>query len=208
MKTLFIGANMKTLKTTLTIAALGLVTLLTGCATVDLQKTFTRGDEVLYGRVMNIWEKSREANETLCAGTKAQKYKEVFYSPEFDDWASQTGFCTEENLKKIQQVQVGIGIVNINGDGVNLGAFPSKDLQISKGDIVSIKVYPSSDGRFRRPSEILRVVAKAKDATKENGCYWDAGVNSSFRGFNQGGAVCEGWHWKNHPYSNPSLLKK
>lgn len=196
--------SLKTLLTTLTLAG---ATLLTGCAAPNMQATFTRGDEVLYGRVMNIWQKPDEAINTLCAG-KYPKYKDLFYSPEIDQWAAQTGFCKDENLKNIQQVQVGIGIVNANGDGFNLVTFPSKDFSVNKGDIVTVKAFPSSDGRLRQPSQLIRLVAKAKDATKANGCYWDAGVNPSFRGFNQGGAVCEGWHWKNHPYSNPSLLKK
>lgn len=196
--------SLKTLLTTLTLAG---ATLLAGCATPNLQATFTRGDEVIYGRVMNVWDEAHEANKTLCKGATARKYKEVFFSPDFDHWASQTGFCKETNLSNLKQVQLGVGVINANGDMVNLGAFPDKGLDVSKGDIVAVKVYPSSDGRFRRPAEILRVVAKAKDATKENGCYWDAGTGT-FRGFNQGGVICEGWHWKNHPYSNPSLLKK
>ena len=103
---------------------------------------------------------------------------------------------------------MGIGVVNANGDMFNAGAYAPAGLKFERGDIVAVKIFPAADGRYRKPPEVLRVAAKAKDATKENGCYWDAGVNSSFRGFNQGGAVCEGWHWKNHPYSNPSLLKK
>jgi len=205
MKTLSIGENMKTLKTTLTIAALGLVTLLTGCATANMQKTFTRGDEVIYGRVANVWDKTDEASQVLC-GSRIPKYKELYYGPEFDAWAKSTGFCNPEHLKTLQQVQVVGGIVNINGDGHGFGAFPPKTLEIAKGDIVAVKIFPAADGRHRKPPEILRVAAKAKDATKANGCYWDASEFGPFRG--QGGAVCEGWHWKNHPFSNPSLLKK
>jgi hypothetical protein len=197
---------MKTLKTTLTLAALGLVTLLTGCATPNMQASFNRGDEVIYGRVMNVWAKTQEASVTLCGG-KHPKYKDIFFGPEFDQWAAETGFCKAENLSRLQQVQVNIGVVNINGDQFNAVTFPSASTKFEKGDIVAVKIYPAADGRHRKPPEILRIAAKAKDATKANGCYWDAGTGV-WSGFNQGGAVCEGWHWKNHPFSNPSLLKK
>ncbi|MDV7393845.1 hypothetical protein RZS08_20875, partial [Arthrospira platensis SPKY1] len=157
-----------------------------------MQASFNRGDEIIYGRVFNVWQETREAKETLC-GTRARAYKDLFYSPEFDEWAKKTGFCNDDNLKNLQQVQVVIGIVNANGDGFAAGTFPSKEIKIEKGDIAAVKIFPAQDGRYRQPPEIIKIAAKAKDATKENGCYWDAGVNASFRGFNQGGAVCEGW---------------
>jgi hypothetical protein len=199
---------MKTsLKSILTIAAIAAASLLTGCATPNLQATFTFGDEIIYGRVFNIWDRPDHAIKVLC-GDKLPQYKEEFYSHEVQEWADNTGFCKKENLSQTKQIQVMVGIVNANGDGFALVAFPKKDFEIEKGDIVAVKSFHAQDGRLRRPAEIVRIAAKAKDATKENGCYWDAGVNASFRGFNQGGAICEGWHWKDHPYSNPKLLKQ
>jgi len=208
MKTLSIGANMKTLKTTLTIAALGLVTLLTGCATPNMQASFNRGDEVIYGRVFNVWsgKDMRLAHSTLC-GSKMKGLKYESYHESVDKWLADNKFCSDSNLQNIQQVQVGIGIVNANGDRFNLVPFAPKDLKLEVGDIVAVQVFPGPDGRMRRPEHLVRIAAKAKDATKANGCYWDAGTGM-LSGFNQGGAVCEGWHWKNHPFSNPSLLKK
>jgi hypothetical protein len=208
MKSHTTGATMTTsLKSILTAITLAAATLLTGCATPNMQATFNRGDEVLFGRV-NLSAESKdawEARDSIC-GSSYQKYKNVFYSLELDLWVTQTGFCKIQNLDGIKQVQVEIGVVNVNGDRFNLVAFPATNFELDKGDIVAVKIYPSSDGRFRRPAEILRVAAKAKDATKKNGCYWDAFQMGPFRG--QGGAVCEGWHWKDHPYSNPDLLKK
>ncbi len=195
------------LKSILTAITLAAATLLTGCATPNMQATFNRGDEVLFGRVNKVWkgENMMGANDVLC-GTKYKLAKNEVYSGDLANWLTTSGFCEPEKLASIQQVFSTIGVVNANGDTFNLTSFPLNSVDFEKGDIVAIKVYPSSDGRFRRPAEILRVAAKAKDATKKNGCYWDAFQMGPFRG--QGGAVCEDWHWKNHPFSNPDLLKK
>lgn len=195
--------SLKTLLTTLTLAG---ATLLTGCATPNLQATFTRGDEVMYGMVTSVLKGEKIVEYgTLCQG-KWPKLKTFAYSNEVDDWVKATNYCEPGARDGLQHIVAQIGVVNVNGDMWGMGGYAPIDVKIEKGDIVAVKVYPSSDGRFRRPGEILRVAAKAKDATKENGCYWDAGTGT-FRGFNQGGVICEGWHWKNHPYSNPSLLK-
>ena len=193
-----------TFKTLCTTIALATAALLTGCAAPNMQATFTRGDEELYGRVYATWDETLELRETLCGG-KLPKYKAYFYSPEFDEWAAQAGACQPEFQKRFNQVAVHIGVVNANGDGFHVGALYDKGITLEKGDIVVVRVYPAADGRFRRYGDLVRIAAKAKDATKANGCYWDAGTGV-FAGFNQGGAVCEDWHWKNHPYSNPKML--
>jgi hypothetical protein len=197
--------SLKTLLTTVTLAG---AALLTGCATPNMQATFTRGDEVLYGRVTHAVKgnKMLEAHQTLC-GTKYPGLKEMYFSKDIDQWMAQNNWCSPNNLDQLQQVKATIGVVNANGGMFNAGGYASKNLNIEEGDIVAIKVFFGPDGKQRRPGEVVKVAAKAKDATKENGCYWDAGTGV-WSGFNQGGAVCEGWHWKNHPYSNPKLLKQ
>jgi hypothetical protein len=41
---------------------------------------------------------------------------------------------------------------------------------------------------------------KAKDATKESGCWWNGGkgATTSFIG---GGAVCDGWNWRDQKFA-------
>jgi len=200
---------MKTFKIPLTFAALSLATLLTGCATQpDIKASFLNGDEVVYGRVAHIWEgKDMQFAHNILCGTKYPHIKQKEFSGDAEKWTKDVGFCASSNLDGIKQIRATVGVVNANGDMFGLVGFVPKDTPIGVGDIVEIKAYPTNDGRFRRPSEILRIAAKAKDATKENGCYWDAGP-AWLAGFNIGGAICEGWHWKDHPFSNPSLLKK
>jgi len=200
---------MKTFKTTLTIAALGLVTLLTGCAThPDLKASFTRGDEILYGRASHIWQgKEMGVAHNILCGNKYSTVKKMSYTEEVDRWVAEHRFCEASNLDSIQQVRVTVGVIDANGGMFHVVVFPPKNLTVNEGDIVAFKVFPGSDGRGRRPEQFIKIAAKAKDATKENGCYWDAGTGV-FSGFNRGGAVCEGWHWKNHPFSNPRLLKQ
>lgn len=197
--------SLKTLLTTVTLAG---AAMLTGCATPNMQATFTRGDEVLYGRVRMVVQGDRmlEAHQTLC-GTKYPVVKDMFYDKGIDEWLAKNNWCAKNNLDGLQLVQATIGVINVNGGMFNLGGYAKKEMPIEEGDIVAIKVFFGPDGKQRRPGEVVKVAAKAKDATKENGCYWDAGTGV-FSGFNQGGAICEDWDWKNHPYSNPKLLKQ
>lgn len=198
--------SLKTLLTTVTLAG---AALLTGCAThPDLKASFNRGEEVLYGRVFKVWTGADMgvAHNLLC-GNKYPVLKGMGYSAESDKWVKDTNFCSKENLDKIKQVRLTVAVTDANGTMHNAVVFVPKELEIDEGDIVAYKVFPSGHGPFRRPEEFIKIAAKAKDATKEKGCYWDAGTGV-WSGFNQGGAVCEGWHWKNHPFSNPKLLKQ
>ncbi|MFN8955246.1 MAG: hypothetical protein ACK5V9_09715 [Burkholderiales bacterium] len=79
-------------------------------------------------------------------------------------------------------------------------AFAPIDLIIEEDDVLEFSMDTSIEGRKIRPDLVKRVARKAKDATKESGCYWDGGKGAT-TAFIGGGAVCDGWNWRDQKFA-------
>lgn len=73
-------------------------------------------------------------------------------------------------------------------------------MQIEENDILEYSILISPEGRVLRPAIVTRIARKAKDATKESGCYWDGGKGAT-TAFIGGGAVCDGWNWRDQKFA-------
>jgi hypothetical protein len=74
------------------------------------------------------------------------------------------------------------------------------EMKIDEDDILEASMMLLPDGRLARPSIVKRVARKAKDATKESGCWWDGGKGAT-TAFIGGGAVCDGWNWRDQKFA-------
>lgn len=74
------------------------------------------------------------------------------------------------------------------------------ELKIEEDDILEASMLLLPDGRLARPSIVKRIARKAKEATKESGCYWDGGKGAT-TAFIGGGAVCDGWNWRDQKFA-------
>ncbi len=73
-------------------------------------------------------------------------------------------------------------------------------MDIEPDDILEYSIATSADGQKIRPDIVKRIARKAKDATKESGCYWDGGKGAT-TAFIGGGAVCDGWNWRDQKFA-------
>jgi hypothetical protein len=105
------------------------------------------------------------------------------------------------NLGKLQIVSVVFHTKVWGMEGLkSLGAYAPADWNIEKDDILEVSVNMSETGQFVRPNLVKRIARKAKDATKESGCYWDGGKGAT-TAFIGGGAVCDGWNWRDQKFA-------
>lgn len=74
------------------------------------------------------------------------------------------------------------------------------NMAIEKDDILEASMELLPNGRLARPSLVKRIARKAKDATKESGCWWDGGKGAT-TAFIGGGAVCDGWNWRDQKFA-------
>jgi hypothetical protein len=79
-------------------------------------------------------------------------------------------------------------------------AYAPADWNIEEDDILELSMDTSKEGQKLRPDIVKRIARKAKDATKESGCYWDGGKGAT-TAFIGGGAVCDGWHWRDQKFA-------
>jgi hypothetical protein len=82
----------------------------------------------------------------------------------------------------------------------SLVAIAPSNMLIEKDDILEVILYISHSGQFTKPNLVKRIARKAKDATKESGCYWDGGKGAT-TAFIGGGAVCDGWNWRDQKFA-------
>lgn len=80
-------------------------------------------------------------------------------------------------------------------------AYAPASMNIEEDDILELTISTSPDGEKMRPNLVKRIARKAKDATKESGCYW-AGGKGATTAFIGGGAVSDGWHWRDQKFAN------
>ncbi len=80
------------------------------------------------------------------------------------------------------------------------GAYAPADWKIEADDILELSQEISDQGQHTRPNLVKRIARKAKDATKESGCWWDGGKGAT-TAFIGGGAVCDGWNWRDQKFA-------
>jgi hypothetical protein len=79
-------------------------------------------------------------------------------------------------------------------------AYAPIEMNIEKDDILEASLSVLPDGQLARPLIVKRIARKAKDATKESGCWWDGGKGAT-TAFIGGGAVCDGWNWRDQKFA-------
>lgn len=80
-------------------------------------------------------------------------------------------------------------------------AYAPMEWNIAEDDILELSMNTSKEGQMLRPNLVKRIARKAKDATKESGCWWDGGKGAT-TAFIGGGAVCDGWNWRDQKFAN------
>jgi hypothetical protein len=79
-------------------------------------------------------------------------------------------------------------------------AYAPAEWKIEADDILEFSLEISKEGQHTRPNLVTRIARKAKDATKESGCWWDGGKGAT-TAFKGGGAVCDGWNWRDQKFA-------
>jgi hypothetical protein len=181
---------------TSTAALLGLGGCATSYTPKDVLAQFEPGEQKLYvvvpGQPRNLGEVKDVVKN--CGNQKIADTQ----SPLVNEWMKQH-ICPD--VPK-WQVVAGVYHTKVWGmDGLrSIGAYAPASLQIEKDDILELSNSFSANGRQMRPAVVVRIARKAKDATKESGCYWDGGKGAT-TAFIGGGAVCDGWNWRDQKFA-------
>lgn len=116
----------------------------------------------------------------------------------YNDWMA-NNICTN-----IARWQIVSGVYHTKVWGTNglkfTGAYAPAEWKIEADDILEISQEISEQGQHTRPNLVKRIARKAKDATKESGCWWDGGKGAT-TAFKGGGAVCDGWNWRDQKFA-------
>lgn len=119
-------------------------------------------------------------------------------APSMNTWTAEN-ICSD-----ITKWQVVRGVYQTKAWGLEglktMGAYAPVDLKIEADDILELSLEISEQGQHTRPNLVKRIARKAKDATKESGCYWDGGKGAT-TAFIGGGAVCDGWNWRDQKFA-------
>jgi len=191
---------MKTFRTFALLVSTAALLGLGGCATSytpkDMLAQFGTGEQKLYvvvpGQPRNLGEIKDVVKN--CGNQKIAATQ----SPLVHEWMKQN-ICAD--ITKWQAV-AGVYHTKVWGmDGLrSIGAYAPAALQIEKDDILELSHSISADGLQTRPAVVTRIARKAKDATKESGCWWDGGKGAT-TAFIGGGAVCDGWNWRDQKFA-------
>jgi hypothetical protein len=163
-----------------------------GCASVNTpQKNlawFEAGEQSIYAVVAaspkplpEIKGFSENCGKNESMSPSFNKWNELNVCNQMDKWQSVVAIYHTEKMKTIF-------------------AFAPHDLKIETGDIVEASFELSANGEITRPALFKRVARKDKDATKASGCWWDAGKWAA-SAFHNGGAVCDGWNWRDQKWA-------
>lgn len=116
----------------------------------------------------------------------------------YNEWMNINVCATPEKWQTVATVY----LTKVWGtDGLRtMPALAPASFNIERDDILELNFSITDQGRGTRPAIVTRVARKAKDATKESGCYWDGGKGAT-TAFIGGGAVCDGWNWRNQKFA-------
>jgi hypothetical protein len=191
---------MKTLRTFALLVSTAALLGLGGCAGTykpkDILAQFNPGEQSIYVVVPGAPKKLTEIKDYAkhCGN---QQLTEIIASS-VNTWASEN-ICPD--LNKWQNV-AGVYHTKVWGmEGLkSMGAIAPSSMLIEADDILEVTLFISPAGQFTRPNTVKRIARKAKDATKESGCWWDGGKGAT-TAFIGGGAVCDGWNWRDQKFA-------
>ena len=185
------------------LAALAAASLLVGCATPNtpeqILKRFDPGEVTLYvivaGPPKNMAEMLQRPSERamVCEGVNLADAAKPLRP-----WFSEN-LCTGDRARQWQWVP-GVYYTSAFGGIQSSRAYAPADLKIEVDDILEVSGQVSPDGTQAGPALVKRIARKAKDATKASGCYWDGGMGWT-SGVVSGGAVCDGWNWRDQKWA-------
>ncbi len=182
---------------TSTAALLGLGGCATSFSTKDMLAQFNPGEQPLYVVVPGKPKKLTEIKDFQkhCGQHEPNPIVDM---QGYNTWMK-THVCGD--ISKWQMVS-GVYHTKVWGmQGLKFTAgFAPVDWKIEEDDILELSSEMSHEGLKTRPDIVKRIARKAKDATKESGCYWDGGKGAT-TAFIGGGAVCDGWNWRDQKFA-------
>jgi hypothetical protein len=179
-----------------TAALLGLGGCATSVTAKKIQSRFQSGEQSLY--VVVPTKPRILSQESDFKGFCLDDPSAEIFNASARDWMKKN-VCTDIGG---WQIVPGVYQTKVWGsDGLRLmGSLAPANWSIDSDDILEISLDISVDGKFMRPNLVKRIARKAKDATKESGCYWDGGKGAT-TAFIGGGAVCDGWNWRDQKFA-------
>ena len=191
---------MKTFRTFALLVSTAALLGLGGCATnlkpKDMLAQFEVGEQTVYVVVPGKPKKL----------TEFDGFPKVCGAQQDETWSqSANEFMTKHVCNNLEKWQLVSGVYHTKVFGLSGGvkftpALAASSMDIEADDILEFSVATSSDGQKIRPDIVTRIARKAKDATKESGCYWDGGKGAT-TAFIGGGAVCDGWNWRDQKFA-------
>lgn len=190
---------MKNLRTLALIASTAALLGLGGCSTTSTKEEmltlFNPGEQAIYVVVPGH---PKKLNEIKDFDKHCGKQDLETVAASYNNWMKMN-ICSN-----ITQWQIVSGVYHTKVWGMKglkfMGAYAPVDLKIEPNDILEFSAIYSPDGQVTRPAIVTRIARKAKDATKESGCYWDGGKGAT-TAFIGGGAVCDGWNWRDQKFA-------
>ena len=191
---------MKTLRSFAVLVFTAVLLGLGGCATPvtprDMLAQFEPGEQKLYVVVPGKPKQLTEIKEFDKHCGKQELAVNVAAS--YNDWMA-NNICPN-----ISQWQIVSGVYQTKVWGMQglkfMGAYAPVEMKIEADDILEFSQEISNQGQLTRPILVKRIARKAKDATKESGCWWDGGKGAT-TAFIGGGAVCDGWNWRDQKFA-------
>jgi hypothetical protein len=190
---------MKTLRTFALLVSTAALLGLGGCATYtakDVLAQFQPGENKVYAvvpgasmRLVDIKDFGKRCGNQELGDTADRAYNE---------WMKINVCAAPEKWQTVATVY----LTKVWGtDGLRtMPALAPVSFNIERDDILELNFSITDQGRGTRPAIVTRVARKAKDATKESGCYWDGGKGAT-TAFIGGGAVCDGWNWRDQKFA-------
>lgn len=166
---------------------------LSGCTTpltkTQLAERFEVGENIIYLHVKGV---NKDISKNQCPGSSVSN---LLSETGKDNYAKSV--CN--NLKNLQLVS-GFYWTHPRKGIQFSGGFAPIGLEIERGDFVKLSQKISANGSVDGPNMVVLVARKAKDASKESGCYWEGGAMFT-NAFVSGGVVCDGWDWKKQKFA-------
>jgi hypothetical protein len=193
---------MKTLRTFALLVSTAALLGLGGCASFtpkDMLAQFEPGEQPLYAVVAGKPRKMSDLSDyaDFQKNCGRQNLGEIV-APSFNEWLEKN-VCGD--MQKWQFVPLVYHTKVWGTNGIKYTrAYAPVDWKIEEDDILELSMNTSKEGQMLRPDTVKRIARKAKDATKESGCWWDGGKGAT-TAFKGGGAVCDGWNWRDQKFA-------
>lgn len=183
---------MKTRFGMLALAAVAVVGL-SGCTTPltknQYAERFEAGENTIYIHVKGV---NKDLSKIQCPGSSVAN---VLSETGKDKFAK--SICN--NLNNLQVVS-GFYWTHPRKGIQFFGGYAPIGLDVERGDFVKLSQAVAANGELDGPATVVAVARKAKDASKESGCYWEGGAMFT-NAFVSGGVVCDGWDWKKQKFA-------